>query len=324
MYTDIHRVFTFFPFAEWMRWPIVLSAIAFEMTIPVLLLFSRTRLIGIGAGLFFHLMLALHPHPGVFGFTTFCYAHFVLFLPAEAIRDAKQRMETRVRHWLSGSGEKRVIVRLAPGGVLLALVMFVLAPLGDVGEQGLAVGTAIARRVLYVWALMSIVGFTVLVGAPRNLKRYRTRVLDFKLSPSALVIPLMVFVGFTPYLGLNTRVNFSMFSNLRTENGMSNHFFLRDTGWLGDYQRDLVEIIDSSAEDLLVFRAENFRITYFELRRSLSWRTDPDFFVEYKRAGRIERVDASTKGPSIPPRIQRTVMIFRPVAADDALCPCLW
>jgi hypothetical protein len=66
-----------------------------------------------------------------------------------------------------------------------------------------------------------------------------------------LVFPLLLLLwGMTPYLGLRTAGNFSMFSNLKTEGPASNHLLLGSNPlkfW--DYQEDLVRIsrIDEEA-----------------------------------------------------------------------------
>ncbi len=59
------------------------------------------------------------------------------------------------------------------------------------------------------------------------------------------VFPVLLSLhGFTSYFGLRTAGNFSMFSNLRTEGALSNHFLLgRNPLKLWDYQEDVVRFI---------------------------------------------------------------------------------
>jgi hypothetical protein len=50
--------------------------------------------------------------------------------------------------------------------------------------------------------------------------------------------------GVTPYLGLKTVANYSMFSNLRTEGGQSNHLLIpAGQFFLAEYQTDLVRVV---------------------------------------------------------------------------------
>jgi len=56
---------------------------------------------------------------------------------------------------------------------------------------------------------------------------------------------LLFLYGMTPYLGLRTAGNFTMFSNLRTEGTFSNHLLLRSNPikvW--GYQEDVVRFMD--------------------------------------------------------------------------------
>nr|WP_313774670.1 hypothetical protein [Mycobacterium sp.] len=72
------------------------------------------------------------------------------------------------------------------------------------------------------------------------------RVLDSRMPLPLYVFPLLlVFIGVTPYLGLRTAGNFSMFSNLRTEGETSNHFLLGSNPLkIWGYQEDVVSILD--------------------------------------------------------------------------------
>ena len=61
----------------------------------------------------------------------------------------------------------------------------------------------------------------------------------------AYLIP-PILLGLTPYLGLSTQMNFSMFSNLRTEGNSSNHYLLASNPIkLFSFQDEIVEILDT-------------------------------------------------------------------------------
>ena len=62
-----------------------------------------------------------------------------------------------------------------------------------------------------------------------------------------LLLPLLVIInGISPYIGLKTQTSWSMFSNLRTEGGKTNHILIRKPFYIADFQNDLVEIVESS------------------------------------------------------------------------------
>ena len=75
-------------------------------------------------------------------------------------------------------------------------------------------------------------------------------VLNKKMPKFMLVFPVFLFLyGMTPYLGLRTAGNFSMFSNLRTEGKFSNHLLLRSNPLkIWDYQEDVVRFIEIDDE----------------------------------------------------------------------------
>ncbi|MGU3502447.1 hypothetical protein [Mycobacterium sp. C31M] len=71
-------------------------------------------------------------------------------------------------------------------------------------------------------------------------------ILDKRTPVALYLVPiLLVFIGMTPYLGLRTAGNFSMFSNLKTEGERSNHLLLGSNPLkIWGYQEDVVWIID--------------------------------------------------------------------------------
>ena len=73
------------------------------------------------------------------------------------------------------------------------------------------------------------------------------------ISPVFWVLPaLLVFDGINPYLGLKTDTAFAMYSNLRSEGGRTNHLIWRHPLDLGNYQEDLVQIVESNDPPLKV------------------------------------------------------------------------
>jgi hypothetical protein len=70
--------------------------------------------------------------------------------------------------------------------------------------------------------------------------------LSSRMTPRWMFIfpVLLLLHGFTPYVGLRTAGNFSMFSNLRTEGATSNHFLLGSNPLkIWSYQEDVVRFI---------------------------------------------------------------------------------
>jgi hypothetical protein len=87
----------------------------------------------------------------------------------------------------------------------------------------------------------------------------------------AMLAPALILIsGLIPYAGLGTERAFSMYSNLRTEGGRSNHFLVPAGAQLFSYQRDLVEIRSSSVPRLRTLAARGLAVPSAELRAMLS------------------------------------------------------
>ncbi|MCF6388506.1 hypothetical protein L2K20_16115 [Mycobacterium sp. MBM] len=103
---------------------------------------------------------------------------------------------------------------------------------------GLAFDTAL---LIAIWPLLATV-----FSAGERPRWEGVPILDKRMPAWLYVFPIaLVFIGLTPYLGLRTAGNFSMFSNLRTEGESSNHLLLGDNPLkMWDYQEDVVWILD--------------------------------------------------------------------------------
>lgn len=109
-------------------------------------------------------------------------------------------------------------------------------------ELTLATGLLFNTAVLIgIWPLL-----VSLFGPDPRPSWQGVRIFDRRTPILLYAFPLLlVFIGMTPYLGLRTAGNFSMFSNLRTEGESSNHFLLSSNpikAW--GYQEDVVWILD--------------------------------------------------------------------------------
>lgn len=266
MYRRVALALPFLPRAPWAEQASIWGTLLAEAAVPVLLLWRRTWQLGLVAALSFHLMLAFDPTPGIYSFTGLLFALFVLVLPDAFVETALCRLSelsARVgRPWLLGAR--------AAGVALIASLLAYGATRND--------RWAFQPTFVFflVWASLVIAGYLVtlftLPEAPSEpsaaAEPWRAR----QPSPAWLwVMPGLVLLnGLNPYLGLRTQLSFSMFSNLRTEGGISNHLFMPRLLSLGDYQEDLVEILTTDDPDLAEFSERQLLLPYFEFRRLVS------------------------------------------------------
>jgi hypothetical protein len=273
MYRRVSEVLPFFPKVIWAEQLSIWGTLLAEAALPVLLLSARTWQLGLVAALSFHLMLGFDPTPGIYSFTGLLFALFILVLPDAFVGAATQRLDAAARRY----PRPLLIVRMAG-----LLVMAGILAYGVTRTDRWAFHAAF--YFFLVWSAVVITGYLVtlfgmpVVGTASSAPR-----------PSAApvwlwALPCLVLLnGLNPYLGLRTQLSFSMFSNLRTEGGVSNHLFMPRLVSLGGYQEDLVEILETDDADLVEYPKKQLLLPYFEFRRLVSGLDD--ISVTYLRGG---------------------------------------
>jgi hypothetical protein len=169
----------------------------------------------------------------------------------------------------------------------------------------------------------------------------------------AWLIPLLALVnGATAYLGLKTVANYSMFSNLRTEGGQTNHLLIpAGQFFLADYQNDLarLESVDAVPPERWPFwvwlaggarwvrrnawwlsEMPGVRVPFAEVRRTLQlWRAVGFTHVSivYERQGVwYEAEDAFGDRALMRPLSfwERKLIAFRAMQDDGEASECRW
>ena len=317
MYGRVAELLPFLPRAVWAEHVAIWGTLLAEAALPVLLMSRRTWQLGLVAALSFHLMLAFDPTPGIYSFTGLLFALFILILPGAFIDVAT----TWLGALLEQIGPRRARALRAAGLVLVAAIL----AHGTTRTDDWAFHTAFYVFFL-PWAGVVIAGYLLclarLAAAPVSKQAPTSLPAPNRgsLAPAAALwaLPCLVLLnGLNPYLGLRTQLSFSMFSNLRTEGGISNHLFMPKLASLTNYQDDLVEILDSDDADLAEYPNEQLLLPYFELRRLVSGLDDVR--VRYRRGG-AEHTYVCTGGHCNDPELAQPfspllgrLLYFRPV-----------
>ena len=144
----------------WVPRAVVLSALAIELSIPVLLVIRRTRNLGVMVGLLFHYVLALDRTNHVFDFSSMLFALFVLFLPPTAGAWASERVGS-VRARLALIGED------VPRRVHLVLVAVPVSAGLLVAAEAIAVDTAVTLA----WTAWLVYGAVCVFATARFLRQ---------------------------------------------------------------------------------------------------------------------------------------------------------
>jgi hypothetical protein len=316
MHREISAWMPLLPDQIWAQNLAIYGTLIIETAIPVMLFFGRTRVAGVVLGMIFHGLLALHPHAGLFSFSATMTALFTAFIPL-ATSSSLRPNETYLRLW------KWVLYFFS---VFYSFwILRHLLPAGFSMEAQLRSIKKVGFLAYYIYLGVGLFLFIRSVKTkPSEVQdRFEGRGMNYALL---LALPLLLIVnGFGPYFGLRTQTSFSMFSNLHTENGMTNHLIMPSGIQITNWQYDLVEILDSNHPDLIKIRDSNLLLVYLDLRRERTIAA-PDFWVTYRRNGKIETFDSKRPEthrtlPSLG-LLARRYFFFRPVERDPITVRC--
>ena len=311
-----------------LRWALIFSTIITEMSLPVLLSLRRTRNFAVGYGVLFHIILGIN---GFYAFSATMISLLFLFTPDNFC-------DVALDFWRSSSRSVKAMVIFAALSIAMVVIALNVASFGPsladfrhVHSLKIAVNM-VWRKVSY-W---SGYGLLPLYFAPLALYAWLWHRRPGSFQPAAhsyrpipvifWVIPaLLIFDGINPYLGLKTDTAFAMYSNLRSEGAITNHFIWRHPLALANYQEDLVQVLDSNDRLLQFFAGRGLPVPFFDLRRRISFLVREgtrNISVTYIRNGATIHRDAAESDPELsarPSLLERKLLIFRDIGREG--CP---
>ncbi len=279
--------YKFMPSAKTLLTLNIYFTLAVETLIPVLICIRKTRYWGILLGLLFHCAIAYNPINGFYDFSSFVFALYFLFT-STSFTDKIHTLYSKFNSRKGVVKEKLLRFNLAN------LAIFGLILLG--GVVLIYVSTKAFNDFFrhIVWTAYSLTFIIVFVlsmfskGGEKNEKKRTFSVAHFSL----LLIPLVVFLnGLCPYLGLKTETSYAMFSNLRTEGGVSNHFIMPASLQIFNYQKDVVEVLYSTSPELQKAADNERMLVFYNFKQFVMW-NNPER-VEYIRNGKRHVFEAS-------------------------------
>ena len=300
-----------------------------EGSIPLLLLFPRTRRWAMLLAWPFHFALAFHPRPGIYAFSSMVLGMLTLFLPTGFYAALSQHPAVRRVAGIAASQRvywTRLLVVAAAAAVLVAVAVMLSA----VSVEGTVPAIWVRRAGLVLWMFYAPALLTALLLGWRGARAESSPgfLLNARRSPALAILLLFILNGMAPYLGFQTVRTMSMFSNIRTEGDRPNHLFMPSTLQIAEYQDDLVRPIDSSDIWLNFYARNESLLPFAELRRRAWENPDVPVQVTYERAGRIETLDTSMPGaerqvPPLPFPLHK-FLAFREVEQEGDTPRCLW
>ena len=307
-----------------------LFTLVWEGLLFICIAVPRLRRWGILAGVPFHLLLVWAEF---YDFATFVFAVYMLLLPTESFG--------RIRNF---EAWRRLAIT---GWIIHAGVSFAAFASESVESP---IGLRWRTIQVLVW-FITVMPLVIPVLKVNFFGDKPIAPLRWRLRPAwLLVVPLLAFLnGATAYLGLKTVSNYSMFSNLRTEEGRTNHLIpgvsaLEMTGIL----RDTVELHELDFPTLGRFektgtrpywlqrqiswsrRNTTMRLPWLELQRAANlWKSAglDNVYVRFTHNGvRRELVDGAAD-PELAaplPMLTRLLQAFREIEPGDGPVRCRW
>lgn len=255
-------------------------SIFIELAIPALLFFKPTRLVAIFVGMSFHGLLSIRGYAPQIDFPIVLGATYLLFMPNGGIDIINASVLRRLREYRFYEPFKSIIVP----AILLAVIFVPL--LYSLPAQPYNYWFTFANLKLYFWATYAAVyiamaGFLILrLGRAQfdhSLQLFRS--LRLPLIP---ILVSVCFLGMSPYLGLRTSGAFTMYSNLETMGGKSNHLFMPTELQIFDYQKQVC-VIETTAEDIPASALTGELLTYYQFRQLT--RKNPEEAITYTFKG---------------------------------------
>jgi hypothetical protein len=280
-----------------------------ELAIPALLFMARTRAYGILLALLFHLALVIGPYSPGRGFTWLLYALLVPFLATQTAQDYANELD-RIR------SKVQAVHRWAMPAVIvmpLAVAAFITWALGQTHMMQLRWTLPLAL------AIVLVVHIAPRVWRDRNLRLAPPAFAIRGLSQWTLAVLLLMNAA-SPYIGGKTITAFTMYSNISTEGGVSNHLFIPRLP-ITTSQDDLVEIVESEVPYLQWVTTQNLLITWHELRREMT--ANPDSPLVYVRDGKTVSLQSGREDPELISThpVWHRLIAHREVADDGR---CFW
>jgi len=323
MYGDLLRRFPFLPPAQSVGEIVIAMTLVVEAAIPVLLTFRRTRYFGVLLGVGFHFMLGLIGHRT---FSALAIALYGLFCMEELVV-LVGAVRHRLTRWWSDEVRATIYYILSSASIL-GVALLIGAFLTGHFRSGIG-PLAVYRVPWMIWILwFGALGVTFAACAWLHFRRGQPLSRTFATAAPAwlwlMVLPVALN-GMSQYLGFKTETCFTMYSNLRTEGGVNNHFFMPALR-LASYQDDLVRIVSTSIPELEPFTHRGEVLAAFEMRRVLGG-VPGDFEILVERHGQLQEIfrrgDLSADSDLLrpPPVLLAKLLYFRPVStAGHAPC----
>lgn len=285
-----------------------------ELSIPLLLIFKKTRYAGIFVLILFHIGISLSPAATALDFTIALFALSIPFLSLEAKKDVALSFQKFSGRW----GRFFAHYKYSSSLSVFFLILFV-----KTASEFISTGVDLYWFFLAPAALLMggvIIRAIFRDGLFSGLQKGEGPFGRLEVVHYALLF-LLILNAASPYLGVKTTGTFTMYSNLQIGNRTSNHFLV-DRYLNSMPMDDVVEIISTDHGRLAGFARRGQWITYHELRRTLAGR--PERSVDFVRNGEFYSYNPASENSELTRRNLFLHWVMGHRAYDPENAVCLW
>lgn len=237
--------------SAWASYAGIYGTLILEATAMILLLSARTKYFGMLLGMSFHFAIGISTFGTLAHFSAFALASHALFVPS----NFGERVVSNIRLpkiLQTHAGVQTVTLVLVSLQLLFAVHLYFT-------RQGYLVNGLFMVFAIGLISLVARFGRHQKSDPPYRLK---------SLAPALNLIPACYFLYcMSPYLGLGTGGSLAMFSGLRTEGGISNHFVITKPLGLFPYQDKIIYVESATNPSLQQAARDRQGVVLFEFQR---------------------------------------------------------
>lgn len=259
----------------WIQWSAIYGTLILEFIAMLLLLSARTKYVGMLLGMSFHFTIGISTFGTLAHFSAFAMALHTLFLPSSI--GSRLEAEPLLPQFL----------RRPESFKLFTIILVML-------QVSFALHLGLTRQGYLVNSLFIVFGVTLMVMV---LKHGQIRAADapYRLRSSFAVLNVIpiwfVLHCMSPYIGLGTGGTIQMFSGLRTEGGVSNHYIIRAPIRLFPYQDKILYVEEAQNVSLNVAKNDGQGIVLFDFQRHFTKRESIILPAQLRVDGHSYRLD---------------------------------
>lgn len=240
----------------WMEYAAIYGTLLLEAIAMLLLLSTRTKYFGMLLGMSFHFVIGISGYGTLAHFSAYALAMHALFLP-------------------SGFGQRIYAEPLVPRILKNAASFRVVTILFVTLQVALALHLGVSRQGFLVNGLFTVFAI-VLMFLVLKYGQIRPGDEPYRLKSPVASLHLLSIWFFvycaSPYIGLGTGGALTMFSGLRTEGGISNHYIVRSPIPLFSYQDKVVYVEEATNPNLQELSEEGQGMVMFDFQRHFMYR----------------------------------------------------